>query len=120
MKSQIETMKKLLGGLYEEVEENESKLRKEGRVSSDICDLCDRKRWEIVPLTSQQKITVEKLSEWAREFDIISIKRAESYTTNLEIRSKIRIIKGSRTETHENVIKYIVSYQTLVSHEFDR
>ena len=106
MKPQVETMQKLLEGLYEEIDEQASIVRKGGVVSADFCDLCPRKRWEIVPLTPQQQITVEKLTEWAREFDIISIKRAEVYTTNLEIRSKIRIIKGSRTVPHENVFKY--------------
>jgi hypothetical protein len=38
MSSPIETMRKLLDGLYEEVEENESKVRKDGLVSSDFCD----------------------------------------------------------------------------------
>ena len=79
MSSPIETMQKLLEGLYEEVEENESKVRKEGMVSSDFCDKCDMKRWDYVPLTSQQQITVDKLAEWARNYQIESISRDEEY-----------------------------------------
>jgi len=106
MSSPVETMQKLLEGLYEEVEENKSKVRKDGIVSSHFCDICDIKRWDIVSLTPQQKNTVEKLTAWAREFNITSIKRAEGYSNRLEIRSNMQILKGSRIDTKENVYKY--------------
>ena len=62
MPSSIETMQKLLQGLYEEVEENEYNVRKNGHVPSELCDKCDRKQWDIIPLTPQQHIILEKFT----------------------------------------------------------
>lgn len=106
MSSQIETMQKLLEGLYEEVEENESKVRKEGHVSSDFCDICDRKRWEVIPFTPQEQKTLNNFYEWAQEYKIVSIDKSNGFSNQLEIRSKKQIIKGSRPNSEEKIYKY--------------
>lgn len=107
MSSPLETIQKLLEGLYEEVEENKSKVRKGGHVSSDFCDICNRKQWDIIPVTPQQQKTVDKLAEWARDYQFESINRDEAYLSRVEFRCKKRILKGSRIVPDENVFKYI-------------
>jgi hypothetical protein len=100
-------MKKLLNGLYEEVEENKSKVRKEGIVSSDFCNICDRKNRENYQLTQNQKKSIEALGNWFFDNEIISFTKVNDYSSQIEIKSKKRLLKGSRTDPDENVFKYI-------------